>query len=110
MPHSTIEHNTTIDSQQFDVASLETIDFARLATKEPAEVEKLLRASQMPGFFYLDLQNEPAKDILADLRDVYAVTEKYFDEPSGTETKGSIPGQDSRWVYIPQFWDFLRRC
>lgn len=110
MPHSTVEHETTIDGQRVDVASLETIDFGRLATKESVEVEKLLHASEMPGFFYLDLQNQPAKDILADLRDVYAVAEKYFNEPSGAEMKDSKSGQESGWVDAPQSWDFLRRC
>ena len=95
MPHSTVEHDTTIDGQRVNVASLETIDFGRLANKEPVEIEKLLHASEMPGFFHLDLQNEPAKGILADLRDVYAVAEKYFDEPSGAEMKDSKSGRDS---------------
>jgi isopenicillin N synthase-like dioxygenase len=107
MPHSTVAYNATIDGQRVDVASLETINFERLATKEPGEVEKLLHASQMPGFFYLDLQNEPTKEILADLRDVNAVAEEYFDEPSEAKSKDSRSGQDSGWVHVPHFWEFL---
>ena len=80
MPHSTVSCSTTIDGHQVDVAPLETIDFRRLAAKELAEVEKLHNASQMPGFFYLDFQNEPAGETLAGLRDVYAVSKNYFDE------------------------------
>ncbi len=95
MPHSTVEQDTMIDGQPVHVASLETIDFGRLAVKESTEIEKLLHASEMPGFFYLDLRNEPAKEILADLREVYAVTETYFDEPSGAEVKDSKSGQES---------------
>ena len=96
MPHSTAIHNTaTIGGSQVDVVSLETIDYGRLASKEPAEVEKLLHASQMPGFFHLDFQNEPTKEVLTGLRDVYAVAEKYFDEPP----EGEMKGQDSGWVF-----------
>lgn len=94
MPHSTVARTFTIDGHQVDVASLETIDFGRLATKDPAEVEKLLNASQMPGFFYLDLQSEPAKQVVADLPDVYALTEKYFDQPLEVKMKDYRPGQD----------------
>lgn len=96
MPHSTVVRSTIIDGHEIDVTSLETIDLGRLATKEPAEIEKLLHASQMPGFFYLDLQNEPTKKILADLPNVYAVIEKYFDEPPEGKAKDGEEGQDSR--------------
>jgi isopenicillin N synthase-like dioxygenase len=107
MPHSTVARNTTIDGHQVDVASLETIDFGRLVAKEPAEVEKLLNASQMPGFFYLNLQNEPTGEILAGLLDVYAIAEKYFDEPSEVKLKDYKAGQDSGWVNKQQIRDFL---
>lgn len=99
MSHSTVAHNTTIDGCQVDVAPLETINFGRLANKDPAEVEKLLNASRMPGFFHLDLQNEPTNEILPALRDVYAVAENYFDEPSEGKIKDHRAGQDSGWVH-----------
>lgn len=109
MPHSTVARTTTIDSHQVDVASLETIDFGRLATKEPAEVEKLFNASQMPGFFYLDLQSEHTKQIIADLPDVYALAEKYFDQPLEVKMKDYGDGQYSGCVHNP-FHGFLGRC
>jgi hypothetical protein len=110
MPHSTVARTTTIDGHQVDVASLETIDLGRLATKEPAEVEKLLNASQMPGFFYLDLRNEPTKEILAGLRDVYAAAEKYFNEPPKVNMKDYRAEQDCRWVHNREIRGFLGRC
>lgn len=76
-----------------------TIDLGRLVTKEPDEVEKLLHASQMPGFFYLDLQNEPAKQLLADLPEFYAVSEKYFDEPHEVKMKDYRAEQERGWVH-----------
>lgn len=99
MPHSTVSRTTTIDGHQVDVASLETIDFGRLVATESAEVEKLLNASQMPGFFYLDLQSEVTKQIIADLPDVYAVAEKYFDQPQEVKMKDYGDGQYSGWVH-----------
>jgi len=93
MPHSTISQNATIDGHQIDVIPLETIDYERLATKDPAEVEKLLGASQMPGFFHLDLQNESGKQILAGLQEVYGVTGKYYDAPPEGRAKEYKPGE-----------------
>lgn len=98
MPHRIAAHTTTIDGHQFDVASLETINFGRLATKEPAEVEKLLNASQMPGFFYLDLQSEHTKQIITDLPDIYVLAGKYFDQPPEVKMKDHQDGQYSGWV------------
>lgn len=100
MPHRTAPHTTTtIDGHQVDVASLETIDFGRLATKEPAEVEKLLNASQMPGFFYLDLQSEKdTKQIIEDLPEIYQLAEKYFDQPLEVKLKDHGDGPYSGWV------------
>lgn len=110
MPHSTVARTTIIDGHQVDVASLETIDFGRLETKEPDEVEKLLNASQMPGFFYLDLQSEHTKQIIADLPDVYALAEKYFDQPPEVKMKDYGDGQYSGCVHSPKFRVFLGRC
>lgn len=68
------------DGSQVAVIALDTIDYGRLANREPGEVEKLLQACQMPGFFLLDFQNEATGEVLAGLRDVYAVSEKYFQD------------------------------
>lgn len=98
MPHRTAPRTTTIDGHQVDVASLETIDFGRLATKEPAEVEKLLNASQIPGFFYLDLLSEHTKQIITDLPEIYQLAEKYFDQPPEVKMKDHGDGPYKGWV------------
>lgn len=110
MPHSTVARNITIDGHHIDVAALETIDFGRLAAKEPTEVEKLLNASQMPGFFYLDLHSGPAKQIVADLPNVYAISEKYFDQPLEMKMKDFRAGQDGGCVNNSQILGFLCGC
>lgn len=77
-----------------NIAPLETIDFARLAAKEPSEVAKLLKSSQTLGFFYLDLQNDATKRITTDLQDVLSVTEKYFDQPHELKMKDFRPSSE----------------
>lgn len=105
MPHSTAARTATIDGHEIDVASLEIINYGRLAAKEPAEVEKLLKACQMPGFFYLDFQNGSAKELIADVPDIYAVSKQYFDQPQEVKMKDYRPeqdrSQDRGWVPIP---------
>ena len=78
MPHSTIEQRESTIDQDFDVASLQTINFQRLVDKEADEVAKLLNAAQNPGFFYLDLKNDGSNDFLKELQDVYAISAKFF--------------------------------
>lgn len=51
-------HTDVIEGDEIKVAPLETIDFNRILSKEPAEVSKMLQCSQNRGFFYLDLQND----------------------------------------------------
>jgi len=82
------------DMNGVDVATLETVDLARLTKKEPAEIRKLLDASCLPGFFYLDLRNdELGVRMLADLAEVYNVSEKYFDQDEKTKAKDARTDQ-----------------
>lgn len=99
MPHSTPLPTAVVGGKQIDVASLETVDLARLSAADPDEIEKLSKASCSPGFFYLDLRNDPSgKQILADLPTVYTSSEKYFDQPHDLKMKdyreGQKPSQD----------------
>jgi len=66
------------EGNRIDTAPLETIDFARLAAKEAAEIAKLFKSCQTQGFFYLDLQNDATRQILTDMQNILRVTEKYF--------------------------------
>lgn len=91
----TISPTTTIRGKKIDVAPLETIDYARLVNQEPSEAQKLLRAAQSPGFFYLDLRNNPStKKMLRDLSDVYSLSEQYFDQPHEVKMKDYRQGQN----------------
>lgn len=107
MPHSTATHTTTTttttDGHQIDVVPLETIDYGRLAAKDPAEIEKLFNAAQLPGFFYLDLKSEAAKQLLTDIPIVFATAKKYFDEPQEVKMKDYRAGLERGWVRSNQF-------
>lgn len=105
MPHSTAARTAIIDGHEIDVASLETINYGRLAAREPDEVEKLLKACQMPGFFYLDFQSGPAQELITAVPDIYAASKQYFDQPQEVKLKDYRPeqdrSQDRGWVPIP---------
>ncbi|KAI9786386.1 MAG: hypothetical protein M1839_006846 [Geoglossum umbratile] len=82
MAQGTTTSTAVIGGKEIEVAVLETVDLACLATREPTEVKKLLGAAQYPGIFFLDLQNDAsAKQALADLPSIYESSEKYFDQP-----------------------------
>lgn len=93
MPSRTAPNTTTVGGRQIDVAPLEIINYARLAAREPAEVERLLGACRSPGFFYLDLRKD---SILADLWELYAAAERYFDQPQEVKVRGHEGGEDRR--------------
>jgi isopenicillin N synthase-like dioxygenase len=79
---------TLENGKQIDVAFLDTVDLERLEAGHPAEVDKLLKAAQSPGFFYLDLRNGSAsKQLLQDLPEVYSISEKYFDQSQELKMK-----------------------
>lgn len=83
MPHST--STTTVNGTKVDTANLEVIDFVRLAAKEPNEIEKLYRAAQSPGFFYLDLSGE--KEFISKVKTMYSVGDIYFGQPLEVKMK-----------------------
>ncbi|KAI9791593.1 MAG: hypothetical protein M1816_003679 [Peltula sp. TS41687] len=96
MPGRTAPDTATIGDRQIDIVPLESIDYARLAAKEPAELEKLLDAARSPGFFYVDLRNNST---LVDLRELYAVAEQYFDQPDEVKMKNDRGGPAQRGYY-----------
>jgi isopenicillin N synthase-like dioxygenase len=63
------------------IAALDTIDFSRLAIRDPIEVEKLLKLSERDGFFYLDMRNDELRQILVDVQGILRVMEAFFSLP-----------------------------
>ena len=63
------------------VYHMETIDFGRLLSQEPAEVEKLVRCCQEEGYFYLDLQGIDGRRMLEDEQETLALMHRFFAQP-----------------------------
>ena len=63
------------------VYHMETIDFGRLLSQEPAEIEKLVRCCQTEGYFYLDLQGIDGRRVLEDEQETLGVMHRFFEQP-----------------------------
>ena len=61
-----------------DTAALPTILFSSLTSRDPNELDKLLKAWQGVGYFYLDLRGAASKNILQDWRFLLDFMELYF--------------------------------
>ena len=84
------------DNNNVAVAKLETISLALLLAHDAAEGQRLLEAARSQGFFYLNFQNESsATKLLADLPDIYAVTDRYFDQPYEEKVKDFRQNQEA---------------
>lgn len=62
-PRSTEPSNASHSHKIMDksnTAHLQTLSFAKLSGKDPAELTRLLDASQQQGFFYLDIAGSEA--------------------------------------------------
>lgn len=58
---------------------METIDFGRVLSQEPAELENLLRVCRQAGFFYLDLDSLDGQRFLDDQQQTLKLMHRYFD-------------------------------
>lgn len=63
------------------VYSMQTVDFSRLLSQEPEELEKLLKCCQDEGFFYIDLQGIDGRRFLDDQQETLKLMNKFFDSP-----------------------------
>lgn len=80
-----------MDNNQLpDASSVTTVNFDRLLEKDDTEIQKLVTATEYPGFFYLDFSRAP---IYEQARAVYACTEEYFDQPKEVKSKDARAGQ-----------------
>ncbi|OAP61212.1 hypothetical protein AYL99_03413 [Fonsecaea erecta] len=81
------------------ISKFEVIDLVGLRLHESTEVEKLLKAARLSGFFYLDLQNDAAgSQIVSMLPDIYRISDQFFHQSSEEKMKfyraGQNPSQD----------------
>jgi isopenicillin N synthase-like dioxygenase len=66
---------------------LETLSFAKLASKDKPELAKLLDVCQKQGFFYLDVADSNASNGLEDRLQALCLTKQWFDRPTEEKMK-----------------------
>lgn len=73
----------TVDWQgkKVPVYPMQTIDFSRLLSQEPAEVQKLVSCCQTDGFFYIDLQGIDGRRMLDDQQETLKLMDRFFESP-----------------------------
>lgn len=67
--------------KQVPVYPMQTVDFSRLLSQEPDELEKLVRCCQDEGFFYLDLQGIDGRRMLDDQQETLKLMNRFFESP-----------------------------
>ena len=67
-------------SLPIDVACLQSVNLARLQSREPSEVSTLVKACQTNGFFYLNLE-DGGQEFLRDWATALALVTEFYDEP-----------------------------
>lgn len=63
------------------VYDMTTIDFSKLLSQEPDEVEKLLKCCQNEGYFYLDLRGIDGRRMLDDQKETLSLMHRFFESP-----------------------------
>lgn len=73
------EQLPTNDGQE--IANLNTLNFSAIASRDPSQMELLLKSCVEDGFFFLDFLNDDAGRILEDVQDIYVFMRDYFGQP-----------------------------
>ncbi|KAL2869025.1 gibberellin 20-oxidase family protein [Aspergillus lucknowensis] len=89
-PRRTVQHN----GKEVPICDLETIDFSRLLSQEPEELNKLLLCCQDAGFFYLDLQGVDGRRMLDDHQRLLALMRRFFNSPHDEKNEIGLPSQE----------------
>ncbi|ROV89518.1 hypothetical protein VSDG_08493 [Cytospora chrysosperma] len=76
---------TTTPSEK--IASLAVVNYEKLASRDAAEVQKLVQASQTVGMFYLDLRGPRTQAIFEDVPTIFKTGHEFFTLPQQSEEK-----------------------
>lgn len=76
------------------IAQLGVIDFSRLLSQEPLELEKLVHLCKTEGFFYLNLQDIDGRRMLDDKARLLKVMEKFFTSSHDEKNEIGLPSQE----------------
>ncbi|CAD0093578.1 unnamed protein product, partial [Aureobasidium vineae] len=75
------------DDRSFPVAELQTISFAKLASRDPEEQHRLMIAAEQDGFFYLNLLDAESKGLWDDYKNVLNIMASWFESPMEDKVK-----------------------
>lgn len=104
-PRNTVSYN----GEEVPVCKLQTIDFSRLLSHEPAEINKLLRCCLDAGFFYLDLQDIDGRWMLGDHQRLLALMRRFFNSPDDEKNEIGLPSLEHGYELPPSFADTANR-
>jgi isopenicillin N synthase-like dioxygenase len=82
------------------IAQLHTINFSRLLSQEPAELDKLLHLCKTEGFFYRDLQDIDERRMLDDKARLLKVMERFFNSFNDEKNEIGLPSQEHGLVTL----------
>lgn len=69
------------NGKQVPVYPMEIIDFSKLLSNEPTEIDRLVRSCQDTGYFYLDLRGIDGRRMVEDQQDTLKLMYRFFDAP-----------------------------
>lgn len=87
------------------IAQLEVINFSRLLSQEPSELEKLVHLCKTEGFFYLDLQDIDGRRMLDDKARLLKVMERFFNSSHDEKNEIGLPTQEHGSVSVSPMLD-----
>lgn len=87
VPNKTISYN----GKEVPICELQTMNFSRLLSQEPAEINKLLQCCQDSGFFYLDLEDIDGKRMLDDHQRLLTLMRRFFNSLPSEKNEIGLP-------------------
>ncbi len=80
---------------------VQTIDYGRLLSQDPAEVDKVLQACLEEGYFNLDLQGIDGRRMLSDQQETLKLMRRFFDLPIEAKNEFGLISSHLGWVFSP---------
>jgi isopenicillin N synthase-like dioxygenase len=91
---SGLSNSIHYQGKPIQIAQLQTINFSRLLSQEPAELDKLLHLCKTEGFFYLNLQDIDGRRMLDDKARLLKVMERFFNSSHDEKNEIGLPSQE----------------
>lgn len=89
----TIPKTVRYEGKDVRVAELKTIDFGKMLSNEPEELQRLLSCCQDEGFFYLDLRGIDGRRTLDDEQRLLGMMARFFHSSFDEKNEIGLPEQ-----------------